>query len=58
MVDPETGYLRRGLQMKLDRIYLSALDTPNVVAMRDKIAKHFGFWTGNYVVKVLRPLFK
>lgn len=58
MVDPERGYLRRGLRMKLDRIYLSALDTPNVVTFRDKVSKRFGFWTGNYVVKVLRPLFK
>jgi integrase len=58
MIDPERGYLRRGLRMKLDRLYLSALETPNVVAMRDKVAQRFGFWTGNYVVKVLRPLFK
>lgn len=58
IVDPADGYLRRALKRSLDEIWLESLDRPNVVAIRNKVAKRFGFWTGNYAVKVLRTLFK
>jgi hypothetical protein len=35
-----------------------ARDTPIVVKIRNRVAKKFGFWTGNYAVKVLRVMFK
>ena len=40
------------------KIALHSIDKPNVVRFRNKVAKQFGFWTGNYAVKVLRPLFE
>lgn len=58
IVEPETGYLRRALRLELDQIQLQAIDQPNVVRFRNKVAKRFGFWTGNYTVKVLRTLFR
>lgn len=58
IVDPEEGYLRRALRLELDQIQLQAIDQPNVVRFRNKVAKKFGFWTGNYTVKVLRTLFR
>lgn len=58
VIDPEKGYLRRTLRIELDRVLLQAIDTPNVVKIRNKTAKKFGFWTGNYVVKVLSSMFK
>ncbi|WP_319798272.1 tyrosine-type recombinase/integrase [Nitrobacter sp.] len=58
MIDPERGYLRRGLGMTLDRLLLQAITTPIVVKIRNKIAKKFGFWTGNYAVKVLSTMFE
>jgi integrase len=58
MIDPEQGYLRRALKRPLDEIWLMSIDTPNVVAIRNKVAKRFGFWTGNYAVTVLRSMFK
>lgn len=58
MIDPEHGYLRRALKRPLDEIWLMAIDTPNVVAIRNKVGKRFGFWTGNYAVTVLRSMFK
>jgi len=58
IVDPDTGYLRRALKRPLDEMWLEAIDKPNVVAIRNKVAKRFGFWAGNYAVKVLRTLFK
>jgi integrase len=58
MIDPKKGYIRRALNIELDRILLQALDTPNVVKIRNKVAKKFGFWTGNYAVKVLSTMFK
>ena len=47
-----------GNQLQLDQIALHSIDKPNVVRFRNKVAKQFGFWTGNYTVKVLRPLFE
>jgi integrase len=58
IIDPKSGYIRRALKIELDRILLQALDTPNVVKIRNKVAKKFGFWTGNYAVKVLSAMFK
>jgi integrase len=58
ILDPETGYLRRAIKLQLDQIALNSIDKPNVVRFRNKVAKQFGFWTGNYTVKVLRPLFE
>jgi integrase len=58
ILDPETGYLRRAIKLPLDQIALHSIDKPNVVRFRNKVAKQFGFWTGNYTVKVLRPLFE
>ena len=58
ILDPETGYLRRATNLQLDQIALHSIDKPNVVRFRNKVAKKFGFWTGNYTVKVLRPLFE
>lgn len=58
MIDPETGYLRRALKRPLDEIALLAIDKPNVVQIRNRVAKRFGFWTGNYAVKVLRTMFR
>lgn len=58
MIDPEKGYLRRALKRDLDEIWLKSIDKPNVVKIRNKVAKRFGFWTGNYAVTVLRILFK
>ena len=58
ILDPETGYLRRAINLQLDQIALHTIDRPNVVRFRNKVAKQFGFWTGNYTVKVLRPLFE
>ena len=58
ILDPETGYLRRATNLQLDQIALHSIDKPNVVRLRNKVAKKFGFWTGNYTVKVLRPLFE
>jgi integrase len=57
-LNPETGYLRRAINLPLDQIELHSIDKPNVVRFRNKVAKQFGFWTGNYTVKVLRPLFE
>jgi hypothetical protein len=56
IIDPKQGYIRRALNVELDRILLQALDTPNVVKIRNKVAKKFGFWTGNYAVKVLSTM--
>ena len=56
MVDPVTGYLRRVLKIELHRVGLLTLDTPNVVKIRNKTAKRFGFWTGNYAVTVLSSM--
>jgi hypothetical protein len=58
ILDPETGYLRRATNLQLDQIALHSIDKPNVVRFRNRVAKQFGFWTGNYTVKVLRPLFE
>ena len=58
IIDPKKGYIRRALNVELDRILLQALDTPNVVKIRNKVAKKFGFWTGNYAVKVLSTMFR
>lgn len=58
MIDPVTGYLRRTLKLELDRVGLLTLDTPNVVKIRNKVAKRFGFWTGNYAVTVIRSMFQ
>lgn len=58
IIDPEAGYLRRALKRPLDEIWRESLDRPNVVAIRNRVAKRFGFWTGNYAVKVLRTMFK
>lgn len=58
IVDPETGYLRRALKRPLDEIWLTAIDQPNVVAIRDRVARRFGWWTGNYAVTVLRLMFR
>ncbi|MBL6613047.1 MAG: hypothetical protein ISP45_03445 [Reyranella sp.] len=58
IIDPKQGYIRRALNVELDRILLQALDTPNVVKIRNKVAKKFGFWTGNYAVKVLSTMFR
>jgi integrase len=57
IIDPKTGYIRRALNMSLDRLLLQAIDTPIVVKIRNKVAKKFGFWTGNYSVKVLSTMF-
>jgi integrase len=57
MIDPEKGYLRRGLKIELSKIMLPAIDTPNVVKIRNKLGKAFGFWTGNYSVTVLSVMF-
>lgn len=58
VIDPEKGYLRRVLKMSLDRVGLLTIDTPNVVKIRNKTAKRFGFWTGNYAVTVLSSMFQ
>lgn len=58
VIDPEKGYLRRTIGTALDRVMLPAMTTPNVVKIRNKTAKKFGFWTGNYVVAVLSTMFK
>lgn len=58
VIDPENGYLRRTWRVPLDRIHLPALTTPIVVKIRNKAAKKFGFWTGNYVVTVLSTMCK
>jgi integrase len=58
ILDPKDGYLRRAIKVGFDQISLQAIDKPNVVRLRNKVAKQFGFWTGNYTVKVLRPLFE
>ncbi len=47
ILDPETGYLRRAINLQLDQIALHSIDKPNVVRFRNKVAKQFGFWTGN-----------
>ncbi len=52
------GYLQRAIKPRLGAIALVDLDRPMIVRIRDKVAKKFGFWTGNYVVTVLRILFK
>jgi integrase len=57
MIDPKRGYLRRALKIDLDRILLHAIDTPIVVKIRNKVAKKFGFWTGNYAVTVMSVMF-
>lgn len=56
-IDPEKGYLRRALKIDLSKIMLTAIDTPNVVKIRNKVGKAFGFWTGNYAVTVLSVMF-
>ena len=58
ILDPEIGYLRRAVKLQFDQIALHTIDKPNVVRFRNKVAKQFGFWTGNYTVRVLRPLFE
>lgn len=57
MIDPKTGYLRRALKLDLGALMLPAIDTPNVVKIRNKVGKAFGFWTGNYAVTVLSTMF-
>jgi integrase len=57
ILDPQTGYLRRAIHLDFDQIGLHTINKPNVVRFRNKVAKRFGFWTGNYTVRVLRPLF-
>jgi hypothetical protein len=57
MIDPKSGYLRRALKLDLATLMLPAIDTPNVVKMRNKVGKAFGFWTGNYAVTVLSTMF-
>jgi hypothetical protein len=34
-----------------------SIDTPNVVKIRNKVGKAFGFWTGNYAVTVMSTMF-
>jgi integrase len=58
ILDPQTGYLRRAINLDFDQIGLHTITKPNVVRIRNKVAKRFGFWTANYAVRVLRPLFK
>lgn len=48
MIDPKHGYLRRAVKLDLGTLMLSAIDTPNVVKIRNKVGKAFGFWTGNF----------
>lgn len=57
-IDPETGYLRRVLKSPLDQVSLLTLDTPNVVKIRNRTAKRFGYWNGNYAVTVLSSMLK
>lgn len=57
MIDPKHGYLRRAVKLDLGTLMLSAIDTPNVVKIRNKVGKAFGFWTGNYSVMVLSTMF-
>jgi integrase len=40
ILDPEKGYLARSLPLSLGRIMLSAIDTPNVVLMRDSVRRY------------------
>lgn len=58
VINPDGGYLQRAIKMALDEIQLQAIDQPNIVRFRNKVAKKFGFWTGNYTVKVLRTMFR
>jgi hypothetical protein len=58
VLDPEAGYLRRAIPLTLDRIELETLSTPNVVRLRNKVSKRFGYWTANNTVGVLRTLFR
>lgn len=57
MIDPKQGYLRRVLKLDLGMLMLPAIDTPNVVKIRNKVGQAFGFWTGNYAVTVLSTMF-
>ena len=57
MIDSKKGYLRRALKIELGSLMLPAIDTPNVVKIRNKVGKAFGFWTGNYAVTVLSTMF-
>jgi hypothetical protein len=43
VIDPETGYLRRTVRSPLDKVHLPAITTPNVVMIRNKTVKKFGF---------------
>lgn len=58
VIDPEDGHLRRALRKPLSRVPLHLIRTPFVVGLQEKVARHAGWWFGNYTVKVLRPLFK
>lgn len=40
ILDPEKGYLARSLRLSFGRIMLSAIDTPNVVLMRDAVRRY------------------
>lgn len=57
IVDPVKGAIRLAIKRTLDQVPLDPITTPWVVKLRNKVAKRSGFWLGNYVVKVLRPLF-
>lgn len=40
ILDPDKGYLARSLRLSLGSVALSAIDTPNVMLMRDRVRRH------------------
>ncbi len=58
ILDPEKEYLKRAIELGFEQIALHSLTKPNVVRLRNKVAKKFGVWTGNYTVRVLSRLFE